>query len=254
MFWATTGLPRDLPDLLLRPGLVGLEVGHGLHPLAEALLVVEQVGEAQLGVLVLGAPEQGVERAHLDADAAVHAERVVDVEPVELVDRPGLAPRAPRRGGVLVGLDVDAPVGARPAAEHAGRAVLFLEGDDPARPGGGRLLLVRVLHRRRADRRRRDHRLDAPRREQRLGHRLERDPEALDEPRHLRRGHVCHQNATFSTMVARMFTSDRGMRTFHASCWSWSSRNRGYVKRTQKTRNATIMTFTSRTTGPSTFM
>src|SRR5512132_3476054 len=110
MLWATISSPspRDLADLLLRPCLVGLEVGHGLHPLAEAVLVVQEVSQAQLGVLVLGAPEQGVERAHLDADAAVHAERVVDIEPVELVDLAGLAAGAPGRGRVLVPLAVDA--------------------------------------------------------------------------------------------------------------------------------------------------
>ena len=81
-----------------------------------------------LGVLVLGAPEQGVERAHLDADAAVHAERVVDVEAVERVDRAGLAALAPRRRLVLVALDVDAPVGALAGAQHADGAVLLVAG------------------------------------------------------------------------------------------------------------------------------
>ena len=77
------------------------------------LLVVQQLGDAGLGVLVLGAPEQRVERADLDADPAVHAERVVDVEAVEHAD--ACASRPPsRRGGalLLVALDVDAPVGA----------------------------------------------------------------------------------------------------------------------------------------------
>ena len=113
---------RDLLDLLLGAGLVGLEVGDGLHPLAEAVLVVQQVGDAGLGVLVLGAPEQRVERADLDADAAVHAERVVDVEAVEARCRcAGLAALAAGRGQVLVALDVDAPVGALAGAEHARR-------------------------------------------------------------------------------------------------------------------------------------
>ena len=139
MFWATIGsrsvTAGHLLDLRLGAGLVGLEVGHGLHPLAEPVLVVEQVGDAGLGVLVLGAPEQGVERADLDADAAVHAERVVDVEAVERVDRAGLAALAAGRGLVLVALDVDAPVGALAGAEHADGAVLLLEGDDAAGPG-----------------------------------------------------------------------------------------------------------------------
>ena len=87
----------DFLDLGVGAGLVGLEVGHRLHPLAEAGLVVEQVGDAGLGVLVLGAPEQGVERAHLDADPAVHAEGVVDVEAIEGADGPGLAAGPARR-------------------------------------------------------------------------------------------------------------------------------------------------------------
>ena len=37
--------------------LEGLGLGDGLHPLAELVLVVEQVGDARLGVLELGAPE-----------------------------------------------------------------------------------------------------------------------------------------------------------------------------------------------------
>ncbi len=40
------------------------------------------------------------------------------------------------------------------------------------------------------------------------------------------------------------------MRTFQANAWSWSSRKRGYVKRTQKMRNATIMVLTNRTPNP----
>ena len=74
-----------------------------------------------LGVLVLGAPEQRLERADLDADAAVHAERVVDVEAVERVDLTGLAAGTARRGERLVRLDVDAPVRALAGAQHARR-------------------------------------------------------------------------------------------------------------------------------------
>ena len=74
---------------LSAPTSSGSGLGHGLHPLAELVLVVQQVGDAGLGVLVLGAPEQRVERAHLDADAAVHAQRVVDVEAVEHADACG---------------------------------------------------------------------------------------------------------------------------------------------------------------------
>ncbi len=111
------------------------------------VLVVEQVGDLGLGVLVLGAPEQGVERADLDADPAVHAQRVVDVEAGRgaLTVR-GLPPHGAGGRELLVALDVDAPVGAAAAAQHAGRAVVLLEGDDAAGASRGRLLLLRVLH------------------------------------------------------------------------------------------------------------
>ena len=126
-----------LLDLLLGPGLVGLDAGHGLHPLAQPALVVQQLGDVGLGVLVLGAPEQGLERAHLDADAAVHAEREVDVEAIEGVLLAGLAALTTGRGQVLVGLDVDAPVGALVGAEHARGAVLLVQGDHATGPGRG---------------------------------------------------------------------------------------------------------------------
>src|SRR5260221_5031518 len=92
--------------------LQGLGLGDGLHPFAELVLVVEQVRDARLGVLELGAPEERVERADLHADPAVHAERVVDVEAVEhahAARTPTFTTRRPLR---LVALDVGAPVGA----------------------------------------------------------------------------------------------------------------------------------------------
>src|SRR6056297_3471932 len=122
-------------------------LGNRLHPLAELLLVVEQVGDLRLGVLVLGAPEQRVERTHLDTDAAVHAQRVVDVEPVEMVDLARLATGPARGCQLLVALDVDAPVGARPRAQHARSAVALVQGDDATGTDRGCFLLVRVLHR-----------------------------------------------------------------------------------------------------------
>src|SRR4030095_8461958 len=64
-------------------------------------------------------------------------------------------------------------------------------------------------------------------------------PRPLTRPGVLGAGSLAIYQATFNAMVARMFTSDSGMRTFQASCWSWSSRNRGEVKRTQNTRNDT---------------
>ena len=145
MFWATTAWASITSSSSAPASSVG-GLGHGLHPLAELVLVVQEVGDPGLGVLVLRAPEQGVERAHLDADAAVHAQRVVDVEAVELADLARLAAGAPRRGQLLVALDVDAPVGAGADAQHADRAVVLPQGDHAAGPDRRGLLLVRVLH------------------------------------------------------------------------------------------------------------
>src|SRR5829696_6451601 len=144
---ARTSSAHSPAALGLRARLEGRRLGDGLHPLAEAVHVVEEVGDAGLGVLELGAPEQGVEGADLDADPAVHAQPVVDVEAVQQLHRAGLAPGPPGRRLGLVALDVDAPVRAAPGAEHADGAVLLLEGDDAAGPGGQLLLLVGVLHR-----------------------------------------------------------------------------------------------------------
>ena len=47
-----------------------------------------------------------------------------------------------------------------------------------------------------------------------LAHRLERDAEALDQAGDLRVDG--HQNTTFRTPVARMLTSESGMRNFQA--------------------------------------
>src|SRR5205823_6470128 len=99
-------LALDLGALLER-----LRLGNGVHPLPELFLVVQQLRDARLGVLVFGAPEQRIEGTHLDADAAVHAERVVDVETVEHAHVARLAAFAPRGSLLLVPLDVYAPVG-----------------------------------------------------------------------------------------------------------------------------------------------
>src|SRR5438445_10644080 len=176
-FWATSmwvaantlGMGRGSSLLLgalfdLRPRFQGQGLGHRLHPVAQALHVVEQVGMLDRGVLVLRAPEQGVGGADLHADAAVHAQPVVDVEAVEKLDGPGLPPLPPGGSLVLVALDVDAPVGAAAGAQHADRAVLLLEGDHAPGPGGRLLLDVGVLHG------------DGP-----PGHGLERDAEALHQ-------------------------------------------------------------------------
>src|SRR6266536_2017441 len=95
-----------------------------VHPRVEPVLVVQEVADPHFRVLVLGAPEQRVEGTDLDADPAVHAQGVVDVEAVDHVDRSGPSPLPPGRPLLLVALDVDAPVGAAAAAQHADGAVL----------------------------------------------------------------------------------------------------------------------------------
>src|SRR5205085_152312 len=172
------------------------------HPLPELFLVVEERADPGLGVLVLRAPEQGVERTDLDADAAVHAQGVVDVEPVEDADRPVTTAGPAGRTLLLVALDVDAPVGALPGAEHADGAVLLLEGDDAPGPGRRVLPLVGVLH---------GH--------GRLHHRPERDAETLDQAR-AGKFSLGHQKTTLKMPVARMLRSDRGMRYFQARACS----------------------------------
>ena len=149
-------------------GAAGVERGRrrdGGHPRPEPVLLVEQVADVELGVLELGAPVQGVERAHLDADAAVHAEREVDGEAVEDVALAGPAARRRRRQLLLVRVDVDAPVGALTRAEHARGAVLLGERDDASRPWRERRRDVGVLGRVRVPRqrpRRRREPLDEP--------------------------------------------------------------------------------------------
>ena len=99
-----------------------------------------------LGVLVLGAPESASNgQTSTQMPQYMQSEKSMSKRSRSLTER-GLPPS--RRGGrqVLVALDVDAPVGALAGAQHARRAVLLLERDDAARPGGGLFLLVRVLH------------------------------------------------------------------------------------------------------------
>src|SRR6185503_18292802 len=94
--------------------------------------------------LELGGPVQRVEGAGLDADAAVHAQREVDGEPVQDVALPG-AGGAGYDDFFLVRVDVDAPVGALPGTQHAGGAVLLEQGDHAARTGRQVGAYVRVL-------------------------------------------------------------------------------------------------------------
>ena len=76
---------QALLDLLgqLRADLQLRRRGHGGHPHAEALLLVGQLGDGVRRVLELRRPEERVEGADLDADAAVHAQREVDREAVQ---------------------------------------------------------------------------------------------------------------------------------------------------------------------------
>src|SRR5262245_51517190 len=62
--------------------------GHRPHPLPQSRALVGELTDVVLGVRVLRAPVERVERADLDADAAVHAQREVDGEPVEHVALP----------------------------------------------------------------------------------------------------------------------------------------------------------------------
>ena len=116
-----------------------------------------------------GLQNERVERAHLDADPAVHAERVVDVEAVEHAHRALAATLTARRALLLVALDVDAPVGALARAQHADGAVLLLERDDATGARRRVFRLVRVLHGDRG-----------------LEHRLEGDAETADQAGELR--------------------------------------------------------------------
>jgi len=106
---------------------------------------VQQVQDVDLGVLELRAPVEGVERADLNADPAVHAQREVDGEAVKDV---ALA-LTPAFGGcrerLLVRVDIDAPVRALPGAQHAVRAVLLQQGDDAVGAGWQVRLRVWVL-------------------------------------------------------------------------------------------------------------
>src|SRR5204863_5769815 len=116
---------------------------HGVAPILELLLLVGEEVDLVLGVFELRAPEQRVERTDLDADPAVHAQGVVDGESVEDLRRTRLAAA---RGIVLllVGIDVDTPVGALSRALVADGAILLLEGDDAPRARGAVRLHVRV--------------------------------------------------------------------------------------------------------------
>ncbi|BFO14401.1 hypothetical protein SHKM778_07890 [Streptomyces sp. KM77-8] len=129
---------------LLGAGVEGGRGRDGPHPLAELVAFVGEVADVGLGVLELRGPEEGVEGTHLDADTAVHAEGEVDGEPVEDVAAAVAAAGRRRRDGLLVGVDVDAPVRALAGAQHADRAVLLEQADHAAGAGREVGLGVRV--------------------------------------------------------------------------------------------------------------
>src|SRR4051812_47170328 len=174
---------------------------------------VEQVA---FGVLELRRPEQRVEWADLDADAAVHAQRVVDGEAVEHVASAFAAAFGAGRDGLLVRVDVDAPVRALARTQHARRAVLLEQRDDAARPGWQLGPDVRVFARDRA-----------------FGHRSQRDAETLQQAlagdlflalaRFVRHPAV----TTRTTPVSATCASASGTSATQASRCSWSSRSRG---------------------------
>src|SRR4051794_33657886 len=204
--------------------------GHGPHPVAQPVLLVGQLADVELGVLELRAPVQRVERAGLHADRAVHAQREVDREPVEHVPGLVLAALGARRDHVLVGVDVDAPGGTLPCAQHARGAVLLDECDHP--PGAGREL---------------GHRVGVVRGDRTPRHRAHRHRETLDEAGS---GHL-HCCITTTTEVSASWTSARGTSPCQARRCSWSSRIRGYATRTQITTNATTIVLRSVHSHPS---
>lgn len=122
-------------------GLMGRWRRNGLGPGCEFVLLVKKIADVALGVLELRSPEERVERTDLDADPAVHAQGEVDREAVERVAGAGTAALGGGEG-LLVGVDVDAPVGTLAGAEHAHRAVLFDQPDHS--PATGRKLRLHL--------------------------------------------------------------------------------------------------------------
>ena len=117
-----------------------------MHPVSQARLVVQHVSDLHLAELELGAPEQRIEGANVDADPAVHAQREVDIKAVELVLLAGLAASATGRGQLFVAFDVDAPVWALTGTQHAGSAVVMVQRNNATGAIRWRFLDVGVLH------------------------------------------------------------------------------------------------------------
>jgi hypothetical protein len=171
---------------------------------------MQEVGDANRGVFVFGCPKQSVKGTHFNADSAVHAQAVIDVETVEQLHGAGLATFTTRRGFVFVTFDVDAPVGAATRAEHARRAVLLFQRNHATSADRWVFAFVWVLHRL-----------------VRLEQFLHRDPKATGEAVEnlfsfvfWGGGQSHDQNTTFKMAVAMMFKSEIGMRYFHAIAWS----------------------------------
>src|SRR3954464_11827720 len=109
-WWCRRGAGGGATTPLPGPSAPGGGRWDGPHPLAQLLALVGEAEEIVRRVLELGRPEQRVERADVDADAAVHAQRVVDREPVEDVAHAWSRTLTRRGLRLLVRVDVDAPV------------------------------------------------------------------------------------------------------------------------------------------------
>jgi len=93
--------------------------------------VLPQFGSLNRGVIEGVSPPERIERTHLDADPAVHAQAVVDGEVIEHVNRAGAACTLLGDFHGVRG-QVDAPGWAFPDAQHAGGTSLRVQRDHVA--------------------------------------------------------------------------------------------------------------------------
>jgi len=93
--------------------------------------VLAQFGSLTCGVIEGVSPPERIERTHLDADAAVHAQAVVNGEVIEHVHRAGAACSLLGDFHGVRG-QVDAPGRAFPDAQHAGGTSLRVQRDHVA--------------------------------------------------------------------------------------------------------------------------
>ena len=93
--------------------------------------MLAQFGSLTRGVIEGVSPLERIERTHLDADAAVHAQAIVDREVIEHVHRAGAACSLV---GDFLGMrgQVNTPSWAFPNAQHAGSAGLWVQRDHVA--------------------------------------------------------------------------------------------------------------------------